>query len=336
MLLHAVGFEWGVLEDNMNTSYSVDFNTGVKRTGARSMHVGAYVTDFGNWFKLPLAANLGEFYYQFAYRFGSASPTATRPILKWCKGANVLGGIKLNHIYRRLELWTGNFATKVADGSRVLDPNTWYVVEVYVKIADAGGVITLRVDMLEDAAFSGDTRPAADADVDNLVHGSLDGTESYFDDLIVHDTTGPVNNSWPNGGKVVLLLPSADGANLQWTPAPGPGHYAAVDETPPSGTDYLRSTTPDMVDELSLGDLPPEALSVKAVLLHAWALKGSIVSPTRLQLGMKLGGSDYYSPDLALGTSQGLIKYLWNEHPGGGAFSVADVNGAQLLLKSRT
>ncbi|MDD2904242.1 MAG: hypothetical protein PHU44_17580 [Syntrophales bacterium] len=335
MLLHAIGFEWGAHEDNIVVSgSSVQFGTSFKRTGARSLRMYNSSADFGGWCRLPLAANLSEFYYQFAY-FYPGTPTAIRPILKWCKGANVLGGIKFNHTYRRLELWTGNFATKVADGVRVLDPNIWYVVEVYVKIADSGGVIIMRVDMLEDAAFSGDTKPAADADVDNLVHGSLDGSESYFDDLIVHDTTGPVNNSWPNGGKVALLLPSADGAALQWTPAPGPGHYSAVDETPPSGTDYLRSAAPDQVDELSLGDLPPEALAVKAVLLHAWALKGSVVSPTRLQLGMKLGGVDYYSPDLTLGTSQGLARHLWNEHPGGGAFSVADVNGAQLLLKSR-
>jgi len=299
------------------------------------MRISSYAADFGNWFKLPLSANLNEGYYQFAYLTAGTITSVTRPICKWCKGDTVLGGIKLNHTYQRLELWTGNFAMKVAEGSHALSPDTWYAIEVYFKIDDSAGVLILRLDMLEEAVFYGDTKPGADTQIDNFVHGNTGATLSYFDDLIVHDTTGAVNNSWPNGGKVALLLPSADGSTLQWTPTPGPGHYSAIDDIPPSSTDYIQADDVDKVDELALADLPVEALSVKAVIPQVWAAKSGIISPTQLQLGLKLGATDYYSSDLLLPSSYGLVKNILNGQPSGGSFAVADINGAQLLLKSR-
>jgi hypothetical protein len=217
----------------------------------------------------------------------------------------------------------------------VLQPNRWYVVEVRVKIDDNFGVLTLRIDMNEEAAFVGDTKPGTETTVDNLIHGDLYNGNSYYDDLIVHDPTGTVNNSWPNGAKVALLRPNADGSMLEWTPTPSGTHYTAVDDDVPSGTDYLQATAEDKVDELGLEDLPAEAMSVKGVILNAWALKGSTISPTRLAMGLNLGGANYYSSDKDLGTSQGYIRHVWNQHPGGGNFTVSEINSAKLLLRSR-
>jgi hypothetical protein len=337
MLLTAIGFEWaaegeGGLQRSSPTYVSHDPSE--KRSGGYSLRfTGSTFGDFYHWMSLPLPGSLSEFYYQFAYLVTTVQ-TNTRGILAWRKGSTRLGGIKLN-TSNRLELWTGNFANKVAEGSTALEVNKWYVIEVHVKIADTEGALTLRVDFLEDANFIGDTKPGAEADIDNFLHGNSYNNYSFLDDLIVHDVSGSVNNSWPNGAKVVLLRPDADGSRLQWTPQPSGDHYPTIDEAPPSGSDYLQTSAEDQVDEFSLGDLPAEALSVKAVIPQAWALKGSAISPTRLALGLKLGETDYFSPDLELGTSQGCVPYIFNERPGGGNFSVAEVNAAKLLLKSR-
>jgi len=334
-LLHAIGFEWATHEDNISSVGSVGYSTTPKRSGNYSICLMCAGGEFYTSFYLPLAASLSEFFVQFALYFTN-NPTGAGGIIAWRNGTTTLGGIRLN-INRKLDVYTGNFATLVASGNTILNINTWYVIEVHVKIADSGGVIEVRLDMNDETAFSGDTKPGAETQVDGLRFGNIyTGTGySYIDDLLVHDVSGTVNNSWPNGAKVVLLKPNADGSTLQWTPTPSGSHYATVDEVPPSNTDYLRAAEVDKVDELGLEDLPTEALSVKGVVLQAWALKGSAVSPTQLALGLNLGGVDYYTADKVLGTSQALVRELWNQKPGGGAFSVADVNGAKLLLKSR-
>lgn len=338
MLLHAVGFEWGTDgEEGVTKSTGVNYRSGSYpiRSGTRSLEIiGATLgTNFNYWFRLPLATELSEFYYQFGFYITQTQASA-KGFCAWRKGTTILGGLRLN-TSNRIEVWTGNFATKVGEGVTVLQPNRWYVVEVYVKIADTNGVLTLRVDMNEEATFVGDTKPGAETTVDNLIHGELYSGNSYYDDLIVHNPTGPVNYSWPKGAKVVLLRPNADGSILEWTPTPSDPHYDTIDETPPSGTDYLQTTEVDKVDELELQDLPAEAMSVKAVILNAWALKGSTVAPTRLAMGLNLGGTHYYSPDKDLGTSQGYIKEVWNQHPAGGNLTVSQINSAKLLLKSR-
>ena len=335
-LLHAVGFEWGKDgEEGITKSSSTSYDTTIMRTGARSMRISGVTMggSFNYWCRLPLATPLSEFYYQFGYRLEQMQ-SAAKGILAWRSGTTVLGGLRIN-TSNRLELYVGNFTIKAGESATALQPNRWYVVEVYVKIADSGGVLILRIDMNEEAAYSGDTKPGTETTVDNLLHGELYSGNSWIDDLIVHTPDGQINNSWPSGVKVVLLKPNGDGGTLQWTPNPSGTHYTTVDEVPPSGTDYLQAIEAGRVDELSLEDLPAEALSVKGVILQAWALKGSTVPPTRLALGLKLGGTDYYSADKDLGTSQGYIRELWEQIPGGGNLTVAGINNAGFLLKSR-
>ncbi len=331
-----ITFDWGIDGEGGMTkaTYFANYVTNIKRTGSRSMKIGGTSFDFYTYFNVPLDTALSEFYLQFAYYVAGGTQGGARKILGWRKGATYLGGLKLNEL-NKLEIWTGNFATKVAESSTPIPSSQWVVVEVYVKIADSGGVITLRQDMVQVANYSGDTKPGTDTVVDFLIFGNCHSCDSYFDDLVVHSTTGTVNNSWPGGVKAFLCLPDGDGSTLQWTPTPSGSHYSRVDETPPSNTDYLNSQTADQVDELNFTDLPAEALSVKAVVAEAWALKGGTDPPTKLALGLKIDGTDYYSSDKNLPTDQGFVQNIWNENPAGGNWSVSAVNSAQLLLKSR-
>jgi hypothetical protein len=330
-----ISFDWGQDGEGGLAKSGTYYETSIVRTGARSMKIGNGSSDFLFYFTVPLDAALSEFYLQFGYYVAGGSQAADRKILGWRKGSTYLGGLKLN-TSNKLEVWTGNFATKVAESSTPIPSSQWVVVELYVKIADSGGVITLRQDMTEVATFSGDTKPGTETDVDFLIFGNANTTATYFDDLVVHSTSGTANNSWPAGVKALLCLPNADGSLLQWTPTPSGTHYSTVDETPPSGTDYLQTAAVDQVDELNFADLPSEAFSVKAVVAEAWALKGSTSPPTRLAFGLKIGGVDYFSGDKDLPTAQGFVQHIWNENPAGGGFSVSGVNAAQLLLKSRT
>jgi hypothetical protein len=338
MLIKALGFEWQKdgEEGYIRSSYFAGLYMGQHRTGAASFRLQSYSGDFGGTFNLPFGVGLSEFYYQFAYMYNT-SPGSTTKILALRSGTTNIAGLKFTTT-GILELWTGNFVIKVADSNpTVLLPNTWYVIEIYYVLADSNGVFTLRVDMNPVATFTGDTKPGTETAIDNALHGGfVNGGDIYLDDIIINDTTGTRNNSWPNGARIVLLLPTGDGSPIDWTPTPSGNHYSAVDEIPPSGADYLQATVVDKIETLSLADLPVEAASVRAVVLQAWAFKNSILAPTRLALGMKLGANSYFSSDMGLLASEGLAKQVWETNPAGGVFMPADVNGAQLLLKSRT
>jgi hypothetical protein len=156
-----------------------------------------------------------------------------------------------------------------------------------------------------------------------------------IDDIVVFDTSGEVNNSWPNGLKVVLLKPNADGGVNQWAPTPAGDHYACVAEVPPAETDYLRAESAELLEVLGLEDLPAEALSIKAVRLDFWGLKGSAQDPDRLQLGVRSDETDYLSGDKDLPLAQALIIHHLDQNPAGGNWSVSAVNGMQLVAKSR-
>jgi len=328
--------DWNKVEDGMVLGDFVDFTTDHKRTGSHSINLGGWWNDFSDIFDVHFPEELSEFYYQFAWYLSSITD-GTRPIIAWRNKATgaTLGGLKYNHNTRVLDLYTGDFSTLVASGTKALDPGNWYVIEVRVKIADTDGVIETRVDMIADASFSGDTKPGSETGVDLIRHGNSNH-DTYVDDIVLNDTSGTENNSWPGGVKCYLLRPNGDGTTLDWTPTPSGSHYTTVDDSEPDSSDYLQTNAVDKVDELALEDLPAEAQVVRAVVVHFWGQKGSEEAPSRVAVGLKIGGADYYSDDLDLPTSMQDVSHVFDTNPAGGNWTPDTVNNMNLLIKSRT
>jgi hypothetical protein len=335
-LLHAVHFDAGVVPSDVTTIGAPSVSSTVARTGSRCLRFASLFTPFNNGVRVNLATGLADLYVQFAwYSSANIAGLSTTKIFRWeGPGGTILGGLKINNVSGLLEVYTRDFVSLVATGIKVFNPSTWYVIELHLVIGDSGS-ITVRVDLIEDSAFSGDTKPGADTTIDYLRWGNTSSNYSYCDDIIVHDTTGAVNNSWPDGSKVYYLLPTGDGATKDWTPSTGTDHYALVDEVPPSATDNLQATAIDNVDTLTFDALPGDAQSVKAVIPEVYAFKGSSTAPTRLNLGIDINGEGVeYSGDQDLGLAQGLVRNIWEARPGGGYFSVADIGDLSLYLKS--
>lgn len=332
---HAIHFDAGVLPPDI-TSNSVVFSSTQKRTGVYSLRLNSTGSNFGYYAFLSLTSGLTELYAQFAWcTQNSPIGTAWTRLFRW-EGptGTVLGGLKINNSTGKIEVYTGDFASLVATGNVVLTTNTVYVIEVHVVLGDSGS-ITVRVDLIEDSTFSGDTKPGADTTVNFLRWGNISTGYVYIDDIIVNDTAGSRNNSWPDGGKVYYIVPTGDGATKDWTPSAGADHYALVDEVPPSATDNLQATAIDKVDILTFPALPGDAQSILAVIPEVYAFKGSSTPPTRLALGIEIGAEGVeYSADKDLALAQGLVRNVWEERPAGGVFSVADIADLSLYLKS--
>lgn len=338
-LLHAFHFDAGVIPPDFDATAGVAISTVQKRTGNYSLKMPAnYAAPFADKASFTLSAPQSEFFLQFALRYGGTHAGYPYKIVRWQYGSTILGGLELSHLTHRLQLYTGNFSTLVATSSTALAINTWYVIELHIKIADSGGVLNLRIDTNDEMTFSGDTKPGSENTVDIITFGSNESSNvdhaGYLDDIIIHDTAGSVNNSWPDGARVAYLLPAGDGSSKEWTPSAGSDHYAVIDEIPPSGADYLQATAVDKVSEVTLTSLPGDAQVVKGVIAEAYAFKGSTTEPTTLELGIDVGGGASFSADKTLALTQGIVRNIWEEKPGGGAFSVADINNMNLLFKS--
>jgi hypothetical protein len=324
MLLHALHFDDGGLPPEVQV-YSFGVSTSKYRTGTRSIASTNYADNFGNWWMLALSQNLPEAFCQFAFYVGN---TIGVKLLRWEDASgNILGGLKFSSL-GAIEVYTGNFASLVATGTAGIAANTWTIAELHI-VTGSSGSITLRINGLDDADYSGDTGV-------NPVR-VLRWTGYYgssFDDIVVNDTSGNYNNTWPGSAHVFFAKVAADGATKQWTPSSGTDHYALLDETPPSATDNIRSDTVGQVDEFTFTPLPAEAQQILAVIPTVYAVKGSPLPPSRLAIGLDVGGTQGYSADLDVPTVMGRVANVFEEKPGGGEFSIGDVSGMKLLLKS--
>ena len=318
------GAEWGTMKE-IDAQENVDCTTANKRTGSYSYRFDTY-----DWMEKFLP-DLTEVFVQFAF---CPRNTGSWVFFALNKGTTSLVSIRKN-TYEKLEVCSGWGGAVYCTGVTSLQVNNWYVVELHFKLDDANGLIELRLDGNPEASFAGNTKPGTETNFDKA-RWRAPGPSNNFDvdDIVIFDTTGTANNSWPNGLKVVLLKANAD-VSVTWTPSPSGDHYACVDEVPPSGSDYLKAESADLLEVLGLEDLPAEAQTVKGVRVDFWGLKGSTEDPDRLQLGVRIDSTDYLSSDKDLPLSQDLISNQMEQNPAGGNWSVSAVNAMQLVVKSR-
>ncbi len=310
------------------------------RSGSFQNRLGSYATAWAYSTAFNFPAAMSEFFFQVALASSNGGKydgsAYDYQLIRWKKGGTVLGGLRYRFAADVMEVYTGNFATLVGSFPAPPGNSVYWVFELHLIVHGTTGLIEIRRDMNPVFTFSGNTKPGTDADVDKMEFGNIGINYLYLDDFVLTDPSGPAPlNSWPGGLRIACLTPNSDDGTNQWTPSPAGTHYTTVDELPPSESDYLTATSVDLVERFGLSDLPQTAQVVHAVKVIANARKESANAPDRIAVGLNIGGVDYYSEDLLLLTSiAGAVKQ-WTGHPAGGSLSVADVNGAKLLLKSR-
>jgi hypothetical protein len=196
----------------------------------------------------------------FAYKFTNTGVfLSDRPMLHFLSD----GGTEEECYLRRgigayldkLELWRVGDEEPLARSTSVLVCDTWYYIEIKLKVAVAGS-FEVRVDgdvWLSDA--DADTHAVNSyCDVimlvaDETYHGAFVWDPVYFDDLYICDATGGKNNDFLGPVHVVALYPNGVGAHTDWTPLAG-ANYQCVDE---SSDDYPDADT--YVSSLSAADI---------------------------------------------------------------------------------
>ena len=133
------------------------------------------------------------------------------------------------------------------------------------------------------------------------------------------------------------LAPTGDDSPVQFVPYPASPttHYDKVDETPPSGADFLNTTIVAQIDKLVMADMPGEAQQIMCVDVNAFALRGSNNPPTTLELGVDIGGTNYLGSGLALGSVTTPVVQKFESKPTDGTpWLVADVNAVKAIIET--
>jgi hypothetical protein len=250
-------------------------------------------------------------------------------VMAWLNGTTILGTIKIN-TNNNVEVYVGDYATKVLTGAQIVNPSSYVPIEIHVKIDNSVGLIELRVNGLSDGSFSGDTKPGADSLISNVKFCGV-----RFCDMIINDPTGAENNSWPDGGHPYRIFPSSDDTPNEMTPYGLTGsHYANINENTPENTNGLRALTSDLKEVFGLGNLPAAAKSITGAILITHGLAGSSSAPSKIIHGLNIDAVDYLSSAVSPGLSLSWLRTIYQLNPGGGAFTVTQINGSKIVLKS--
>lgn len=223
-------------------------------------------------------------------------------------------------------------APLIASGGGGYVSGAWYYLEMYVKIADSGGQVAVKVDGTQVINFTGDTRNGGtDTDIDQIQFQG-NGVSCYLDDYSVYNALGSVNNTWPGDRRVITLSPTGAGNSTQMTPSTG-SNWQTVDELPVSSTDYVDGDIGEK-DTYALANLPSNVTAVHAVQAAVVAKKTDAGDMSMRPI-LRSGSTDYAGTTTTVGAADAVKFDMWETDPAtSAAWLVAAVNAAEVGVEA--
>ena len=308
-----------------------DGNSGatVETSAGRDMD-GDYCLDLASatdYIQKNITAN-DEMYFAFLWRTHSLA--TSNGLMHVLSDANIMILIRRNFSTGVIDVFRG--ATNIVSGTKTFVVNTTYLIEIWIKIADSGGRVKLKVDGVTDIDFTGDTKNSSYAQFNRVKLGrdtvGRGNGNAHFDNFIMDDA------AWIGDTKIQAILPTGAGNTTGWTPSAG-NNWACVDERPPSDVDYVSINANDQVDTYQAGNMAGSIDSVKCVQIQSRTESDGTPTPTNLKLVVRSGGTDYLSGDKSVPAAPKGLWNLWENNPADSlAWEEADINAMEIGIKS--
>lgn len=325
-----------ILTDGAEFGDTLIWSTGTVSASSAQARSGTY-SYMASDAILPIPSALSEFYIRFGWRFDSGSNAV---FFRWRNSTTILGALKLNSLLK-IEAYTGDAATLLATGATTISLNTWYLIEVHVKIADSLGDVEVKVDGITplEIDFSGDTKPSTQTTVDNFRFTRI-STNTWIDDIAINNTGGASDNSWCEDGHVVLLNPDDNGDVTTWSGSDGDSvnNYLLVDEIPSDGdTTYVESVTISGEDLYNFEASALTGTTIRRVWIES-RTKNTVAAGGQVAHVIKTNGTEYVGSGISLLTSYARCvgeEYVQNPNTAA-AWTVANLDALQAgpLVKS--
>ena len=228
-----------------------------------------------------------------------------------------------------LRVHRGNYGdTVLANGTKYINYNQTYLIEIYVKPLNSGGVIEIKIDGTQEVYYTGDTTKYNE-NVKYFRFGNGSQYAYYYlDDVIVDDS------GWIGNTRIKALTISGAGNSSQWTPLSG-SNYENVDELPHSDTDYNYTNSIGNIDTYALNNINWNVYSIKSIQVQCRASYEGNPTPTHIQLVTRVNGTDYFSSDLSTGLSFSNVINVWDLNPDDSQiWEEADINALEIGIKA--
>lgn len=322
-------FELGVMY--RFSSYNTTITTANPLDGARALNIGA-----NQYADISLPSSYSELYIGF---FSAFNPTSTpMAVVRWQNGANELGRLQMDYVTGKLQIYVNNVL--VATGSSTInftitsDPK--YHIQVHIKIALAGN-IDVKLNDISEVSYAGDTR-AGFTNIDKFRFGLGHNGVFILDDIVINDTSGVLDNSWPGILKYQTMLTTGNGFySGNWQKNSGSAaDYTYVDENPNDGdTTYLYTTSLNTYASFSMADQAISNATYMALLTEAIAKKDS--GSVKLTVGIRdnENSTNYFGVTSDLGVSYGIVEERRTVDPSTGvAWTSGGINATEALIVS--
>jgi len=124
-------------------------------------------------------------------------------------------------------------------------------------------------------------------------------------------------------------MPDSEGNYSDWGPSTGADNAAVVDEIGPNDdTDYVSSSTATQIDSYTKAALTAVAGSVPAVAVNLRVRDDAAGTPT-VSTMLRLSSTDQFGAADSMGASYTYLQQVHDTKPGGGAWSIGDVNNVE-------
>lgn len=251
-------------------------------------------------------ANSNAVYYMRIYFRAIAFPSAETTFF------HIQDSGSSSRIWQTIDA-SGVITLKDEDGtigsSSAIPLNTWVRIELYENLGGAGAtdIITARIDGTDYATSSTRNITTGINAIDlgaNLKSEGVTGYDFLFDDIAINNTSGTLQNSWPDEGEIVYLRPQAEGTASMFATIVGgaANNYSRINElSPDSATSYNGSSTLDdedffiVADPTTAGIVAGDTINVVSVGVQYRNDVADATAAFKVQLKTTSGGTVYQS-----------------------------------------
>lgn len=221
--------------------------------------------------------------------------------------------VQLRSTTGKLGIYRGT--TLLEETAAILTVNSWYYIELKVKIDNAVGTYEVKVNestVMDDTGV--DTQISGNAFANRIYFFGEHGS-SKFDDIYILDGTGAINNNFLGEMKVEAVLPDGDTASADWTPSAGLDHYALVDEAlSTEDTDYLETNVNDRKDLFTFADLVDLGLTVYGLQINV-ETRVTDANSKNLRIPIDSNGLDYDTAQVVSSTDYKVFTRVEETDP---------------------
>lgn len=266
-------------------------------------------------FGINMAYYKKDMIFGFAY---NTTGTGTSDILVMQNNAQTLTYLKIVRTTGAYLQVQDNLGQIIYSSTTPLTLGVWHYLEIRIKIHPTLGVVHIKNYGIDVLKIENINTAWASEDIERVVHSSGSSNTDIYDDYYVvdnEDSTGFLGEV-----RCLLLTPTADTGQKQFTPNSGGTNYTQIDEYSNDGnTTYVQTTTIGHRDLYTMSDIAITPQSITAI--EPFIAFYNIGYPTKIRPVVKSGATTYASlyPTRAEAVYNGLMhlnySYLITQDP---------------------